>query len=226
MILSESTECVISFLKEIAKKAKKVEVLKELLIDKSTFHPNHLFKAISSSSKISFSCLNSFLKEQGTKVNISYFCFFFTEIDVDKDEQLNFSEFLSIVTPTNENALRQLYTEINNKPDFRPKKVTPDIIKLFVEIIKIELEIVSTIHKKVKELEKIPSFGTYDFFSFLNRNNDGKLSKKEYCFNKYHLFLRETFRICVNSRYRSYFQTFKRRPRLYNMGQFQKSVQF
>lgn len=168
---------VIEFIVNMIKRVNESERLKQLINDRADFEPYALFSRIDRQRKgsIEYEDLVNFLKDSDISVtpqDQKAMNLFYDYYDKDKDQKLNYKEFLNFILNNNHPLLRSMTTQKETfrleRDEFFDKKLEEMCTKLVLK----ELEI--WLYAEQKKLEIVSdALNMFDLFVDLDINGDG-----------------------------------------------------
>ena len=188
---------LLDYFKAIRKHNDKIESIRQKLCQSDNFNVNELFYFLDfrKNDFLTSKNLIHFLNQSNTPYEEQYIRCLVHNYDKDGDFTLNKTEFLNMILPIKQKNLRDKQLSIINNTndsyennDVHTHYITNDIKRIFIELIKEELNLAETAFYVVKNIYGSPKFTTYDAFvdivkkeSYITRQNLGAFLKENDC---------------------------------------------
>lgn len=164
-------------LKIIAEGEKQIELSRQSLAEKPAFEPYAAFKRIdrSSNSYISATDLAEFLLENNISVLERDIRDLFKEYDAKRDDRISYTEFLNILLPRTDNALRQACTQRETYPVAKDQVLVYEIEYALSRVFEREIDYITRIDIVKQELAERHDFDLPSLFKTIDPDRVGAL---------------------------------------------------
>ena len=183
---------LLDYFKAIKKHNDKIESIRQILCQSEDFNPNELFYYLDFKKNDFLTSKNliHFLNQYNIPYEEQYIRCLVHNYDKDGDFTLNKNEFLDMILPIKQKNIKQKkLLMINNTNELYENRrdiyISNAIKKIFIELIKEELNLAEAASYVVKNIYGSPKFTTYDAFvdivkneNYITRKNLGRFLKE------------------------------------------------